>query len=73
MGDFSVGHDAITDNLTPLVNFGDEKLSSTLFLVITVISCALLLGTWIVPYQAVALIGGWALIALAHPECKRSF
>lgn len=71
MGDFAMLHDAASTAITPLVNFGDERLSSTIFVGMFVISAVALLGTWLVPYQLVALIGGWALVLSTHPEVQR--
>jgi hypothetical protein len=72
MRDFSAAHDAATANITPLVNFGDERLSSTLYIAGLILGAAALLGTWVVPYHLVALVGGWAAILSAHPEVQKA-
>ncbi|KAF1823492.1 uncharacterized protein K489DRAFT_304546, partial [Dissoconium aciculare CBS 342.82] len=72
MRDFSAGHDAAATAITPLVNFGDERLSSSLFIAGLTLGAAALLGTWVVPYHLVALVGGWAAVLSAHPEVQKA-
>lgn len=71
MEDFSRLHDAANEYVTPYTNFSDEALSSTLFLVLSILSLAAFLGSQLVPYRVVALIGGWAATLSGHPRSQK--
>jgi Integral peroxisomal membrane peroxin len=70
MADFTILHDTILRILTPWTNFADEAKSSAAFLSMTVTAVALLLVAPILPWRAVALIGGWVLIGSNHPRVQ---
>ncbi|KAK3070002.1 Peroxisome size and maintenance regulator [Teratosphaeriaceae sp. CCFEE 6253] len=71
MDDFSTLHDAANDYITPYTNFSDEGVSSLLFVSFFVLSCAAFVGAQLVPWRAVALIGGWTATAFGHPEAQK--
>lgn len=70
MEDFSRIHDAANEWITPYTNFSDESLSSTLFLFLFVTSCALFIGSRLIPWRAIALVAGWVLTGLGHPNAQ---
>lgn len=67
MEDFSVIHDQLIAAIAPLTNFSDEKLSSTLFLLLFIACCTLFIAAGLIPFRAVALLLGWAAIGSSHP------
>jgi hypothetical protein len=70
MEDFSRVHDAANEYITPYTNFSDEAFSSSLYLSLLALSCVAFLGSHIVPWRFVALIGGWLLASLGHPRAQ---
>ena len=72
MEDFSRLHDAANDYITPYTNFSDETMSSGVFLVLTALSIAAFIGSSLVPWRTVALLGGWAALLSAHPQAQKA-
>lgn len=70
MEDFSRIHDAANEYITPYTNFSDEALSSSLYLVLFGISCVAFLGSQLVPWRAIALLGGWLVTVTGHPKAQ---
>ena len=70
MNDFSTSHDLILDFMTPLVNFSDEALSSAIFLLLFVTSCALFITAHLLPWRFISLFVCWTGIALGHPRVQ---
>jgi len=68
MEDFSRLHDAALALLAPPTNFSNESLSSTIFLLLVVTSCGLFITAQLLPWRAIALIGGWAAVIAGHPS-----
>ena len=67
MEDFSRGHDAVLTFLTPLTNFSNENLSSLLYIILLLTSCALFLISHLLPWRLIFLVLGYAATALLHP------
>ena len=67
MEDFSAAHDAILAFLTPLTNFSNEALSSTLFLLLLFTSVLLFITAHLLPWRAIFLILGHAVTISGHP------
>lgn len=67
MEDFSIVHDRLIAAVAPLVNFADERLSSTVFLALFAASCALFLASSLIPWRLIFLFMGWALTCSTHP------
>ena len=70
MEDFSRLHDVANEYVTPYTNFSDEGLSSTLFVVLSVLSCAAVIGSHVVPWRFVALLAGWMATLSLHPDAQ---
>ena len=68
MADFSTLHDATVSFLSPPTNFSDEILSSTLFLLFTMITAILFIAAHLIPWRFIFLIGGDAAIIARHPN-----
>lgn len=68
MDDFSIIHDAILKAVTPLTNFSNEPLSSTLFLFMFAAACMLFISSHLLPWRFVSLILCWSAIVLGHPK-----
>ena len=67
MGDFSVIHDKIIATLGPLTNFSDERISSTIFALLSLLTCGLFLASHVLPWRAIFLVSGWVLTCSTHP------
>lgn len=67
MADFSEAYDAIVSIVSPLTNFSDETLSSTVFLLLTLATSCLFLTAHLLPWRAIFLIGGNSAIIAGHP------
>ncbi|MCJ1390578.1 hypothetical protein MMC18_003438 [Xylographa bjoerkii] len=67
MDDFSNVHDSMLATIAPITNFSNEPLSSTVFLMLFVTACLLLLISHLLPWRFIALVSGWIAIALGHP------
>ena len=70
MEDFSRGHDAILTFLTPLTNFSNENLSSLLYIILLLTSCALFLISHLLPWRLIFLVLGYAATAMGHPSIQ---
>lgn len=70
MEDFSSGHDAVLQFLTPLTNFSNENLSSLLYIVLLLVSCALFLVSHLLPWRFIFLLLGYAATAMGHPAVQ---
>ncbi|KAF3046907.1 hypothetical protein E8E12_006757 [Didymella heteroderae] len=67
MEDFSRGHDAVLQFLTPLTNFSNENLSSLLYIILLLVSCSLFLVSHLLPWRFIFLMLGWSATAMGHP------
>ncbi|KAK2753495.1 hypothetical protein FQN54_007885 [Arachnomyces sp. PD_36] len=70
MADFSTLHDAMVTLLSPLTNFSNETLSSTFFLLFTILTTLLFISAHLVPWRFVFLLGGNGIIASGHPKVQ---
>ncbi|KAL1968449.1 hypothetical protein VTN77DRAFT_1978 [Rasamsonia byssochlamydoides] len=70
MADFANLHDALVALLWPAANFSDERLSSTLFLTLFVITASLFLTSHLLPWRFIFLIGGNAAVIAGHPTVQ---
>jgi hypothetical protein len=70
MEDFSRMHDAANEYVTPYTNFSDEGVSSELYLVLFVLSIIAFIASHLMPWRAVALLGGWAAVTSGHPSAQ---
>ncbi|KAL8959943.1 MAG: hypothetical protein Q9193_003272 [Seirophora villosa] len=70
MDDFSTFHDTILKAITPLTNFSNEPLSSTVFLFLFVTTCALFIAPHLLPWRLMSLLLCWTSIALGHPSVQ---
>lgn len=71
MADFATLHDAVLAALTPWTNFADESRASATFLGLTVSAVGLAVFAPLLPFRAIALVGGWALIGSSHPAVQQ--
>lgn len=67
MADFSNLHDALVESIAPITNFSDETLSSTVFLLLTIVTASLFLIAHLLPWRLVFFVGGNAAIISSHP------
>ncbi|KAI4095038.1 MAG: hypothetical protein LQ344_001885 [Seirophora lacunosa] len=70
MDDFSTFHDTILKAITPLTNFSNEPLSSTVFLFLFVATCALFIAPHLLPWRLMSLLLCWTSIALGHSSVQ---
>ncbi|KAF2865532.1 integral peroxisomal membrane peroxin-domain-containing protein [Massariosphaeria phaeospora] len=70
MEDFSRVHDAVLAFLTPLTNFSNEALSSTLYLLLLFTSCLLFITAHLLPWRFIMLLVGYAATTLSHPSIQ---
>ncbi|OJD25860.1 hypothetical protein ACJ73_02769 [Blastomyces percursus] len=68
MADFANLHDATVALLSPATNFSNEILSSTVFLLLTILSAILFLTAHLIPWRMLCLVGGNAAIIGSHPS-----
>ena len=73
MDDFSIIHDLVIKTVTPVTNFSNESLSSTVFLFLFVAACLLFLISYLLPWRFITLIGCWTAIACGHPSIQQLF
>jgi hypothetical protein len=71
MEDFSRVHDKVVSTITPLTNFSDEPLSSTVFLFLCLISGFLFVASHLFPWRLVFLVLGWTVTFLGHPRVQK--
>jgi hypothetical protein len=70
MADFSDLHDSAVSALAPMTNFSNERLSSAVFLVCTLLTAVLFLTSHLIPWRYIMLVGGNASILSKHPNIK---
>lgn len=70
MEDFSRVHDTAIATITPYTDFSDEKLSSSVFLVIFVLMNIALISSHLVPWRLITVLGGWAGTCAGHPRAQ---
>lgn len=70
MADISVLHDAAVSTISPLTNFSDETLSSSIFLLFTATAATLFLAAHLLPWRLIFLVGGDAFILSQHPNAE---
>ncbi|PGH35763.1 hypothetical protein GX50_01345 [[Emmonsia] crescens] len=68
MADFANLHDATVSLLSPATNFSNETLSSTLFLMLTILSAILFLTVHLIPWRMLCLIAGNTAIIGTNPS-----
>ncbi|KAB8072739.1 Peroxin/Dysferlin domain-containing protein [Aspergillus leporis] len=73
MADFSDVHDATVSAFAPLTNFSNEKLSSVVFLLFTVITVLLFVSAHLLPWRIILLVGGNAAILFSNPSLQDFF
>ncbi|MCJ1306823.1 hypothetical protein MMC25_000466, partial [Agyrium rufum] len=73
MDDFATMHDLMVKLIAPATNFSNEPLSSALFQVLFLSCCTLFISAQLLPWRLIALIGGWSLLALGHPDVQELF
>lgn len=73
MADFANLHDALVASISPLTNFSDETLSSTVFLLLTFVTASLFLVAHVLPWSLIFFIGGNAAILSSHPTVQDFF
>ncbi|OKL63321.1 hypothetical protein UA08_01738 [Talaromyces atroroseus] len=70
MADFANLHDALVASISPLTNFSDETVSSTVFLLLTLVTASLFLIAHLLPWSLIFFIGGNATILASHPAVQ---
>ncbi|KAF2816837.1 integral peroxisomal membrane peroxin [Mytilinidion resinicola] len=70
MEDFSRVHDTLITVLAPPTNFSNEALSSVLFLLLSATACLLFITSHLLPWRAIFLVSGWAVICACHPSAQ---
>ena len=70
MADFSNLHDVLVEHIAPATNFADEVYSSTIFLYLFLLTCALFITAHLIPFRTVLLLGGWSLTVSGHPTAQ---
>lgn len=67
MEDFTVVHDQLVALIGPLTNFSNESLSSTVFTILFLSACLLIITAFAIPWRVISLVGGWFMIVSSHP------
>ncbi|KAF2157225.1 hypothetical protein K461DRAFT_218457 [Myriangium duriaei CBS 260.36] len=70
MEDFSRLHDAAIANITPYTDFSDEKLSSSVFLLIFSLLSVATVTAHLVPWRLLAVLAGWGATISGHPRAQ---
>ncbi|KAA8641912.1 hypothetical protein EYZ11_002156 [Aspergillus tanneri] len=70
MADFSDMHDATVSVFGPLTNFSNEKVSSTVFLLLTLVTASLFVTAHLLPWRYILLVGGNGAILSNHPSLQ---
>ncbi|KAF2140664.1 uncharacterized protein K452DRAFT_359694 [Aplosporella prunicola CBS 121167] len=70
MEDFSKLHDTAVAMIAPPTNFSNESLSTAIYLLIFVTSCALFIAAHLLPWRLVALVAGWVAVGSLHPKAQ---
>jgi hypothetical protein len=71
MEDFSVAHDGVVQLVASRTNFSDERLSSLIYQSLFASALFLLIAANLIPWRALALVMGWAVIVAGHPEVAK--
>lgn len=71
MEDFSRAHDQVVTGVVPMTNFGDEALSSGLFVGLFAVTLVMCIAAHLLPWRAIALCGGWAAVVSGHPKVSK--
>jgi Integral peroxisomal membrane peroxin len=71
MEDFSRVHDKVILLLTPLTNFSNEALSSTVFLFLCIATAFMFLASHLMPWRFIFLICGWSITCASHPKIQK--
>jgi hypothetical protein len=71
MDDYSTAHDTVISTIGPPTNFHDETLSTGVFLLLLGCAATLLVFSAVIPWRELLLVGGWAGIAMGHPQVQR--
>lgn len=71
MADFANLHDVLVAAIAPLTNFSDEKLTSIVFLFLTIVTASLFLVAHLLPWRLIFFLGGNAGIISSHPAVHR--
>jgi hypothetical protein len=70
MADFANMHDALVKVLAPPTNFSDETLSSTVFLILSMMTASLFLTAHVLPWRLIFLVGGNTSVIAGHPAVQ---
>ncbi|KAF2748900.1 Pex24p-domain-containing protein [Sporormia fimetaria CBS 119925] len=70
MEDFSLAHDTVVSFATPLTNFSNEALSSTLYILLLCTSVLLFIAAHLLPWRYIALVSGYIAIISGHPKLQ---
>lgn len=70
MDDFSTAHDAFLKAITPVTNFSNEPLSSTIFFFLFTAACVLFISSHLLPWRLLSLSICWTIISLGHPRIQ---
>jgi hypothetical protein len=73
MGDFSDMHDSTITMFSPITDFADENLSSTTFLLLTLVAIALFPTAHLLPWRYILLVGGNVAILSNNPTIQTFF
>ncbi len=73
MDDFSVLHDFVNDTIIPRLDFSNELLSSSIFLLLFIACCVLFISSHLIPWRYLSLAVCWAAIWFGHPGVQSFF
>lgn len=71
MEDYSKIHDQITKSIIPLIDFSNEEISCTIFLIVFFSSTSVLLISHLIPWRLIILLLGWIVVCINHPYVSR--
>lgn len=71
MDDFSVIHDFVMETVMPRLDFSDESISSTIFIVFFVACCVLFIASHLLPWRHLSLAVCWMAISFGHPRVQK--
>jgi hypothetical protein len=67
MADFASAHDVVASSVSPLANFSDEIMSSTVFLFLTAIGASLFITAHWLPWRLIFMMSGNVAVISGHP------
>lgn len=70
MADFSGVHDSLVALIAPMTNFSNERLSSGLFLFLSLATVVLFVAAQLLPWRFILLALGYAMTAAGHPTIQ---